>query len=45
MAEFNSSGADREPRREWLQFGLRLGVSSALHPFEYAKVLIQVINR
>lgn len=27
---------------EWIRFGLKLGVSSALHPFEYAKVLIQV---
>lgn len=27
---------------EWMRFGLRLGVSTALHPFEYAKVLMQV---
>lgn len=26
-----------------IKFGMRLGVSAALHPFEYAKVLIQVI--
>lgn len=26
----------------WMDFGMRLGISSALHPFEYAKVLIQV---
>lgn len=25
-----------------IKFGMRLGVSAALHPFEYAKVLIQV---
>lgn len=25
-----------------IKYGLRLGVSAALHPFEYAKVLIQV---
>lgn len=28
--------------QEWITFGMRLGVSSALHPFEYAKVLIQL---
>lgn len=27
---------------EWIRFGLRLGVSAALHPFEYSKVLIQL---
>lgn len=27
---------------EWMRFGLRLGVSAALHPFEYSKVLIQL---
>lgn len=27
-----------------IKFGMRLGVSAALHPFEYAKVLIQVKN-
>uniref|UniRef100_A0A1Q3FB59 Putative mitochondrial carrier n=1 Tax=Culex tarsalis TaxID=7177 RepID=A0A1Q3FB59_CULTA len=27
---------------EWMRFGLRLGVSTALHPFEYAKVLMQI---
>lgn len=26
-----------------IKFGMRLGVSAALHPFEYAKVLIQVV--
>lgn len=25
-----------------IKLGMRLGVSAALHPFEYAKVLIQV---
>lgn len=25
-----------------IKFGMRMGVSAALHPFEYAKVLIQV---
>lgn len=27
---------------EWIRFGLRLGVTSVLHPFEYAKVLMQI---
>lgn len=27
---------------EWIRFGLRLGVSTALHPLEYAKVLMQI---
>ncbi|XP_055607143.1 mitochondrial carrier homolog 2-like [Uranotaenia lowii] len=27
---------------EWIRFGLRLGVTTALHPFEYAKVLMQI---
>ncbi|KAH8301945.1 hypothetical protein KR044_001243 [Drosophila immigrans] len=26
----------------WIRFGLRLGVSAALHPFEYSKTLIQI---
>lgn len=29
---------------EWVRFGLKLGVQSLLHPFEYSKVLIQVIS-
>lgn len=27
-----------------IKFGMRLGVSAALHPFEYSKVLIQVCD-
>uniref|UniRef100_T1E267 Putative mitochondrial carrier protein 1 n=1 Tax=Psorophora albipes TaxID=869069 RepID=T1E267_9DIPT len=27
---------------EWVRFGLRFGVTTALHPFEYAKVLMQI---
>jgi mitochondrial carrier len=27
---------------EWTKYGMKLAVSAALHPFEYAKVLIQV---
>ncbi|XP_017864177.1 PREDICTED: mitochondrial carrier homolog 2 [Drosophila arizonae] len=26
----------------WIRFGLRLGASAALHPFEYSKTLIQI---
>lgn len=37
----NDDGNNRDGK-EWLRYGLRLGVSSALHPFEYAKVLIQL---
>lgn len=34
-----------EQVNEWIRFGMKLAVSSALHPFEYAKVLIQVWNK
>lgn len=27
---------------DWIRFGMRLGVSAALHPLEYSKVLIQL---
>lgn len=27
---------------EWIRFGMRLGVSAALHPLDYSKVLIQL---
>ncbi|ALC44077.1 Mtch [Drosophila busckii] len=27
---------------EWIRFGMRLGISAALHPFEYSKTLIQI---
>lgn len=27
---------------EWIRFAMKLAVQSALHPFEYSKVLIQV---
>lgn len=33
---------DRENISEWLRFGMKLGIQSLLHPFEYSKVLIQV---
>ncbi|XP_075161511.1 mitochondrial carrier homolog 1 [Haematobia irritans] len=38
---------DEDPQQskevaEWIRFGMRLGVSAALHPLEYSKVLIQL---
>jgi len=33
---------DNKEVNEWIRFGMRLGVSAALHPFEYSKVLIQL---
>lgn len=33
---------ERENVNEWIRFGLKLAVQSALHPLEYSKVLIQV---
>lgn len=36
---------ERENVNEWMRFGLKLAVQSALHPFEYSKVLIQVSEK
>jgi hypothetical protein len=33
---------DTENVNEWIRYGLKIAVQSALHPFEYSKVLIQV---
>ncbi|EAT32738.1 AAEL015041-PA [Aedes aegypti] len=41
MPEQDDNGNDYEVD-EWLRFGLRLGVTTALHPLEYAKVLMQI---
>lgn len=41
MLERDGNGNDYEVG-EWIRFGLRLGVTTALHPFEYAKVLMQI---
>lgn len=43
----NKEKTDEELKKEarvqnYINFGMRTAVSSALHPFEYAKVLIQV---
>lgn len=35
---------ERENVNEWARFAMKLGVQSILHPFEYSKVLIQVIR-
>lgn len=40
MAQERNSEATQVNR--FLNFGMRLGVSVALHPFEYSKILIQV---
>lgn len=41
MLERDDNGNEYEVG-EWVRFGLRLGVTTALHPFEYAKVLMQI---
>lgn len=33
---------ENTPAKQWISFGMRLGVQAALHPFQYAKVLIQL---
>lgn len=42
MAQNRDDEESSENVNEWLRFGLRMAVQSALHPFEYSKVLIQV---
>lgn len=42
MAQLDDRERDRENVNEWIRFGMKLGVQSLLHPFEYSKVLIQV---
>lgn len=37
-----SDAANNPNQADWMDFGMRIAVSSALHPFEYAKTLIQV---
>lgn len=43
MATNRENSEDTQANR-LIKFGMRLGVSAALHPFEYSKVLIQVCN-
>jgi hypothetical protein len=38
------NGDERQEANEWIRFGMKLAVQSALHPIEYAKTLIQVSN-
>lgn len=42
MEGFRSQDNEREHVNEWIYYGLKVAVQSALHPLEYAKVLIQV---
>jgi mitochondrial carrier len=42
MAMAFEQNDDRDNANEWIRFGMKLGVQSLLHPFEYSKVLIQV---
>ncbi|KAH8415725.1 hypothetical protein KR222_010794 [Zaprionus bogoriensis] len=43
MAAFADYSRNEETEvNGWIRFGLRLGVSAALHPFEYSKTLIQI---
>jgi hypothetical protein len=39
---YRIDGSEQAAANEWKTYGLKLAVSTALHPFEYAKVLIQV---
>lgn len=41
MASSRAVSEDTQTNR-LIHFGMRLGVSAALHPFEYSKILIQV---
>ncbi|XP_055621313.1 mitochondrial carrier homolog 2 [Toxorhynchites rutilus septentrionalis] len=41
MLEIDGNGNEHEAN-QWIRFGLRLGVTTALHPFDYAKVLMQI---
>jgi len=38
----SSRNNEETPANKLIKLGLRLGVSSVLHPFEYAKILIQI---
>ena len=42
MSMADERSDERENANAWVHFGMRLGVQSLLHPFEYSKVLIQV---
>lgn len=38
----SGSANDDQEAVEWFRYAMRLGVSAAFHPFEYAKILIQL---
>lgn len=40
--EKRSESTENKEVNEWIHFGFRLAVSSALHPLDYSKTLIQV---
>lgn len=40
--DYNTQIEENAEVNAWIRFGLRLGVSAALHPFEYSKTLIQL---
>lgn len=42
MHMFDGPTEETTPAQQWISFGMRLGVQAALHPFQYAKVLIQL---
>lgn len=42
MAVVTEVTDERENVNEWIRFGLKFAVQSALHPFEFSKVLIQI---
>lgn len=40
--DYNTHIEENAEVNAWIRFGLRMGVSAALHPFEYSKTLIQL---
>lgn len=42
MHMFNGPKEENTASKQWISFGMRLGVQAAFHPFQYAKVLIQL---
>lgn len=40
--EKRSESMENKEVNEWIHFGFRLAVSSALHPLDYSKTLIQL---
>ncbi|KAH8274983.1 hypothetical protein KR018_005141 [Drosophila ironensis] len=42
LSEYTTRIEENPEVNTWIRFGLRLGVTAALHPFEYAKTLIQL---